>query len=48
MTFHKAKEESKWKQWKEQEERILRKSGVIPHMHIDQAAHLIQHFARAA
>ena len=28
MTFHKAKEESKWKQWKEQEERILRKSGV--------------------
>ena len=28
MTFHKAKEEYKWKQWKEQEERILRKSGV--------------------
>jgi DNA-directed RNA polymerase specialized sigma24 family protein len=28
VTFHKAKEESKWKQWKEQEERILRKSGV--------------------
>ena len=24
MTFHKAKEEYKWKQWKEQEERILR------------------------
>lgn len=28
MTFHKAKEEYKWKQWKEQEERILRKSGI--------------------
>lgn len=28
MTFHKAKEEHKWKQWKEQEERILRESGV--------------------
>ncbi len=28
MTFHKAKEESKWKQWKEQEEKILRESGV--------------------
>ena len=28
MTFHKAKEEYKWKQSKEQEERILRKSGV--------------------
>ena len=28
VTFHKAKEEYKWKQWKEQEERILRKSGV--------------------
>ena len=28
MTFHKAKEEYKWKQWKEQEEQILRKSGV--------------------
>ena len=28
VTFHKAKEESNWKQWKEQEERILRKSGV--------------------
>lgn len=28
MTFHKAKEEYKWKQWKEQEEKILRESGV--------------------
>ena len=28
MTFHKAKEEYKWKQWKEQEERILREFGV--------------------
>lgn len=28
MTFHKAKEEYKWKQWKGQEERILRKFGV--------------------
>ncbi len=28
MTFHKAKEEHKWKQWKEKEERILRESGV--------------------
>ena len=28
MIFHKASEERKWKQWKEQEERILRESGV--------------------
>ncbi len=28
VTFHKAKEEYKWKQWKEQEERILREFGV--------------------
>lgn len=28
MTFHKAKEEYKWKQWKEQEEKILREFGV--------------------
>ena len=28
MTFHKAKEEDKWKQWRGQEERILRKFGV--------------------
>ena len=28
MTFHKAREEYKWKQWKEQEEKILRESGV--------------------
>ena len=28
MTFHKAKEEYKWKQWKEQEEKILRESRV--------------------
>ena len=28
VTFHKAKEEYKWKQWKEQEEKILRESGV--------------------
>ena len=28
MTYNKAKEERKWKQWKEQEERILRESGV--------------------
>lgn len=28
MTFRKAKEEYKWKQWKEQEEKILRESGV--------------------
>ena len=28
MTFYKAKEEYKWKQWKEQEEKILRESGV--------------------
>ena len=28
MTFHKAKEEYKWKQWKEKEEKILRESGV--------------------
>lgn len=28
VTFHKAKEEHKWKQWKEQKERILRESGV--------------------
>lgn len=27
MTFHKAKEEYKWKQWKEQEEKILREFG---------------------
>ena len=28
MTFYKAKEEYKWKQWKEQEEKILRESRV--------------------
>lgn len=28
MIFHKAKQEYKWKQWKEQEERILRESSV--------------------
>lgn len=28
MAFNKAKEEYKWKQWKEQEEKILRESGV--------------------
>lgn len=28
MTFQKAKEEYKWKQWKEQEEKILRESGM--------------------
>ncbi|WP_028087816.1 sigma factor-like helix-turn-helix DNA-binding protein [Dorea longicatena] len=28
MIFHKASEERKWKQWKEQEDRILRESGV--------------------
>ncbi|NSD67280.1 sigma-70 family RNA polymerase sigma factor [Dorea longicatena] len=28
MTFHKAKEEYKWKQWKEQEEKILKEYGV--------------------
>ncbi len=28
MIFHKASEERKWKQWKEQEERILRESSV--------------------
>ena len=29
MTFQKAKEEYKWKKWKEQEEKILRESGMI-------------------
>ena len=28
MTFQKAKEEYKWKQWKEQEEKVLRESGM--------------------
>ena len=28
MTFHKAKEESKWKQWKEAEESKMRELGV--------------------
>ena len=28
VTFHKAKEEYKWKQWKEQEEKTLREFGV--------------------
>ena len=28
MTFQKAKEEHKWKQWKEQEEKVLRESGM--------------------
>nr|WP_179961314.1 sigma-70 family RNA polymerase sigma factor [Dorea longicatena] len=28
VTFHKAKEEYKWKQWKEQEEKILKEYGV--------------------
>ena len=28
MIFHKASEERKWKQWKEQEEKILREFGV--------------------
>lgn len=28
VAFNKAKEEYKWKQWKEQEEKILRKEGV--------------------
>ena len=28
MTFHKAKEEYKWKQWKEQEEKVLREFEV--------------------
>lgn len=28
VIFHKASEERKWKQWKEQEDRILRESGV--------------------
>lgn len=28
VAFHKAKEKYKWKHWKEQEEKILRESGV--------------------
>ena len=28
MTFNKAKEELKWKCWKDKEEKVLRKSGM--------------------
>ena len=31
MAFNKAKEEYKWKQWKEQEEKILREEQVQSH-----------------
>ena len=36
MTFHKAKEEYKWKQCKEQEEKILRESGAVSYTHLDR------------
>ena len=32
MTFQKAKEEHKWKQWKEQEEKVLRESWMSEDM----------------